>query len=178
MIAAFPASSVAACKQVSAPASYATDCRDFPNLQAVFQRACMSPFLQARFSPPASLSLVLAAHVEGVVSCTQLLAMRPHQFSIMAGHCPQAVYGATVTCDCPLVLQLWDFGSGRLLTNLSFYQPQQDACMLYAARFGPPGCAAEGLLAAGGSGKQPVLRLYNKVRHLRGWLRAELIAQA
>jgi hypothetical protein len=65
-----------------------------------------------------------------------------------------------------LVLQLWDFGSGRLLTNLPFYQPQQDACMLYAARFGPPGCAAEGLLAAGGTGKQPVLRLYNKVRRL------------
>ncbi|KAF6261860.1 WD40-repeat-containing domain protein [Scenedesmus sp. NREL 46B-D3] len=63
-------------------------------------------------------------------------------------------------------LQLWDYGSGRLLTNLPFHQPQQDACMPYAARFGPPGCAAEGLLAAGGSGKQPVLRLYNKKGHL------------
>jgi hypothetical protein len=74
-----------------------------------------------------------------------------------------------VTCAqlvsvCPLALQLWDYGGGRLLTNLPFHQPQQEACMLYAARFGPQGCAAEGLLAAGGSGKQPVLRLYNKVR--------------
>jgi hypothetical protein len=91
-----------------------------------------------------------------------------------------------VTCGCLLALQLWDFGSGRLLTNLPFYQPQQDACMLYAARFGPSGCAAEGLLAAGGSGKQPVLRLYNKVRRLHGcacvrrwsrvaWMRAILL---
>lgn len=60
-------------------------------------------------------------------------------------------------------MQLWDYGSGRLLTNLPFYQPQQNACMLYGARFGPTGGAAEGLLVAGGSGKQPVLRLYNRV---------------
>lgn len=75
-------------------------------------------------------------------------------------------------------LQLWDFGSGRLLTNLPFYQPQQDACMLYAARFGPPGCAAEGLLAAGGSGKQPQLRLYNKKGHLLSTLRTQSAVHA
>ncbi|GFR50709.1 hypothetical protein Agub_g12966 [Astrephomene gubernaculifera] len=56
-------------------------------------------------------------------------------------------------------LQLWDLGSGRLLSNLPWWQPQQDACLPYAARFGR-GQGAEGCVMAGGSGSQPVVRVY------------------
>ena len=57
-------------------------------------------------------------------------------------------------------LQLWDLGSSRLLTNLPFLQPQQDACLVYAAKFGRE--PMDGFIFAGGSGKQPCLRVYQQ----------------
>ncbi|KAG2497066.1 hypothetical protein HYH03_005063 [Edaphochlamys debaryana] len=56
-------------------------------------------------------------------------------------------------------LQLWDLGSGRLLTNLPWWQPEPDACLPYAARFGTG--SAAGLVVAGGSGVQPMVRVYH-----------------
>ncbi|GIM15176.1 hypothetical protein Vretimale_17982 [Volvox reticuliferus] len=55
-------------------------------------------------------------------------------------------------------LQLWDLGSSRLLTNLPWWQPEPDGCLIYAARFGR-GLAA-GTVIAGGSGTKPMVRVY------------------
>jgi COMPASS component SWD3 len=33
-------------------------------------------------------------------------------------------------------LELWDLGTCKLLTCLPFWQPEQDACLPYAAKFG------------------------------------------
>ncbi|EFJ51515.1 hypothetical protein VOLCADRAFT_103424 [Volvox carteri f. nagariensis] len=55
-------------------------------------------------------------------------------------------------------LQLWDLGSGRLLTNLPWWQPEPDGCLIYAARFGTG--AAAGTVLAGGSGSKPMVRVY------------------
>ncbi|KAG2432059.1 hypothetical protein HYH02_013128 [Chlamydomonas schloesseri] len=76
--------------------------------------------------------------------------------------------GAGAPADTPLVLtgswraknplQLWDLGSGRLLTNLPWWQPEPDGCLPYAARFGTG--AAAGLVVAGGSGVKPLVRVY------------------
>lgn len=65
--------------------------------------------------------------------------------------------------------QLWDLGSGRLLTNLPWWQPEPDGCLPYAARFGTG--AAAGLVVAGGSGAKPMVRVYKLVR---AWLRQQL----
>ncbi len=61
--------------------------------------------------------------------------------------------------DAPL--QLWDYGSGRLMSNLPFHQPGPESCKVYSAKFGRG--AYEGQVLAGGSGSRPVARLYNKV---------------
>ncbi|KAG2428927.1 hypothetical protein HXX76_011171 [Chlamydomonas incerta] len=76
--------------------------------------------------------------------------------------------GAGAPSSSPLVLtgswrttnplQLWDLGSGRLLTNLPWWQPEPDGCLPYAARFGTG--AAAGLVVAGGSGVKPMVRVY------------------
>ncbi|PNW83055.1 hypothetical protein CHLRE_06g305000v5 [Chlamydomonas reinhardtii] len=76
--------------------------------------------------------------------------------------------GAGAPASSPLVLtgswratnplQLWDLGSGRLLTNLPWWQPEPDGCLPYAARFGTG--AAAGLVVAGGSGAKPMVRVY------------------
>lgn len=55
-------------------------------------------------------------------------------------------------------LQLWDFGSGRLHTNLPWWQPEPDACLVYAAKFGRGALA--GTVVAGGSGHKPMVRWY------------------
>ncbi|GLC36579.1 hypothetical protein PLESTF_001275300 [Pleodorina starrii] len=55
-------------------------------------------------------------------------------------------------------LQLWDLGSGRLLSNLPWWQPETDGCLIYAARFGTG--PAAGTVVAGGSGAKPVVRVY------------------
>eukprot|EP00775_Hariotina_reticulata_P008682 gene8682-8863_t len=60
-------------------------------------------------------------------------------------------------------LQLWDFGSGRLLTNLPFFQSQPGACRVYGARFGPANSAMKRFIIAGGSGHKPCLRMYHQV---------------
>jgi hypothetical protein len=60
-------------------------------------------------------------------------------------------------------LQLWDYGSGRLLTNLPFNQPQSGACLVYGARFGPANSNMKRFIAAGGSGNKPCLRMYHQV---------------
>eukprot|EP00879_Flechtneria_rotunda_P028752 GHRR01030970.1.p1 GENE.GHRR01030970.1~~GHRR01030970.1.p1 ORF type:complete len:225 (+),score=63.63 GHRR01030970.1:1225-1899(+) len=75
-------------------------------------------------------------------------------------------------------LQLWDFGSGKLLTNLPFYQPHHEACLVYVAKFGQAGGAAEGMVVAGGSGSQPVTRLYHKKGHLLGTLHTQSAVHA
>jgi hypothetical protein len=59
-------------------------------------------------------------------------------------------------------LQLWDLGSGRLVTNLPWWQPEPDGCLIYAARFGTG--AAAGTVVAGGSGTKPMVRVYKLVR--------------
>lgn len=58
-------------------------------------------------------------------------------------------------------LELWDLGSGRLRTVLPFYQPEQDACKLYAAGFGRG--AMEGYVLAGGSGNRPCFKVFAPV---------------
>ncbi len=58
-------------------------------------------------------------------------------------------------------LQLWDLGSGRLLTNLPWWQPEPGACLPYAARFGTG--RAYGMVVAGGSGNKPMMRAYRLV---------------
>ncbi|KXZ46999.1 hypothetical protein GPECTOR_39g493 [Gonium pectorale] len=55
-------------------------------------------------------------------------------------------------------LQLWDLGSGRLLTNLPWWQPEPNGCLPYAARFGPGACSS--MIIAGGSGPKPMVRVY------------------
>lgn len=62
-------------------------------------------------------------------------------------------------------LQLWDLGTGRLLTNLPWWQPEPGACLPYAARFGTG--RACGMVVAGGSGSKPMMRAYRLVRG--GW---------
>lgn len=44
-------------------------------------------------------------------------------------------------------LQLWDLGSGQLMSNLPFHQEEPEGCQLYAAKFGEGGH-----VACGGSG--------------------------
>ncbi len=56
-------------------------------------------------------------------------------------------------------LQLFDLGSGRLLTNLPFWQPEPNGCLIYAARFGTGD--ATGTVVAGGSGATPLVRVYD-----------------
>lgn len=58
-------------------------------------------------------------------------------------------------------LQLWDFGTGCLMINVPFHQPEPDGCLLYSAKFGRAGF--DGLMAAGGSGKRPSVRIYSQV---------------
>ncbi|KAF5841363.1 hypothetical protein DUNSADRAFT_13231 [Dunaliella salina] len=64
-------------------------------------------------------------------------------------------------------LQLWDIGSGRLLTNCPFYQPELDACMLYAAKFTP---GPEDLILAGGSGRRPCVKAFQTNGQVLGTL--------
>lgn len=68
-------------------------------------------------------------------------------------------------------LQVWDYGSGRLTTNLPFWQPEPEACMLYATRLARPS-VVKGVAAAevwaGGSGPRPCARLYKLSGELRG----------
>lgn len=63
-------------------------------------------------------------------------------------------------------LQLWDYGSGQLMTNLPFHQPEPDACLLYTAKFGRG--VLDGMIFAGGSGKKPVFRSYAPTGELLG----------
>ncbi|KAK9811732.1 hypothetical protein WJX72_009232 [[Myrmecia] bisecta] len=65
-------------------------------------------------------------------------------------------------------LQLWDYGSGQLDTNLPFHEPK-GACHLYAAKF--VAGANGGLIACGGSGTQPCARLLTKDGKVKGTLR-------
>jgi hypothetical protein len=60
-----------------------------------------------------------------------------------------------------LPVQLWDAVGGRLLTNLPFHQPEHEACMVYCASFGRG--KLDGLAFVAGSGKRPVLRVYQTV---------------
>jgi len=66
-------------------------------------------------------------------------------------------------------LQLWDFGSGRLLTNLPFFQPEHEACMLYAAKFGRAPFS-DNVILAGGSGKRPCVKVFQSTGEVVGTL--------
>jgi len=61
-------------------------------------------------------------------------------------------------------LQMWDLGSGRLATNLPYWQPDGGASNIYSAKFVHGGGAKDGCVLAGGSGKRPCARLYVPVR--------------
>ncbi|GAX86553.1 hypothetical protein CEUSTIGMA_g13960.t1 [Chlamydomonas eustigma] len=65
-------------------------------------------------------------------------------------------------------LELWDLGSCKLITKLPFFQPEQDACMPYAAKFGRG--QLDSFIMAGGSGGLPSVKVFTQVRSL-GWLR-------
>lgn len=64
--------------------------------------------------------------------------------------------------DAPL--QLWDMGTGRLLTDMPFWYPASDeCCMVYTAKYvRGPGRQVVGIMA-GGSGQRPLARLYKQV---------------
>lgn len=55
-------------------------------------------------------------------------------------------------------LQQWDLASARLMTNMTFFQPEHEACLIYCAKFAQGNM--DGIIYAGGSGKKPVLRTY------------------
>lgn len=65
-------------------------------------------------------------------------------------------------------LQLWDLASCRLLTNVPFFQPEHEACMLYTAKFGTD--FLSGLLLAAGSGKRPCLKAFRATGEVVGTL--------
>mmetsp|Transcript_2835 Transcript_2835/g.7949 ORF Transcript_2835/g.7949 Transcript_2835/m.7949 type:complete len:415 (+) Transcript_2835:218-1462(+) len=52
-------------------------------------------------------------------------------------------------------LQLWDYGTGKLLTNLPVHQHQPESCLLYSAQFGAGKHHKK--VIAGGSGKDPAV---------------------
>ncbi len=55
--------------------------------------------------------------------------------------------------------QVWDFGSGRLISNFPFYQDPSGSCLLYSACFGKAG-PFRGFAMAGGG---PLARVYSQV---------------
>lgn len=74
--------------------------------------------------------------------------------------------GAKMAPAVLLPAQLWDLGTGRLLTNLLMHQPEDDACFLYAASFGAGKHSR--VVLAGGSGKQPGVQLMQSTGEVRG----------
>ncbi|KAG1681564.1 hypothetical protein FOA52_014072 [Chlamydomonas sp. UWO 241] len=63
-------------------------------------------------------------------------------------------------------LELWDLRSTKLLTRLPFYQKEQDACKLYAAKFGRG--TLDGYIVAGGSGSTPCVKVFTDAGELVG----------
>jgi len=63
-------------------------------------------------------------------------------------------------------LELWDLGSSQLLTRLPFYQPEQDACKVYAAKFGRG--TLDKFIVAGGSGSTPCMKVFSENGELLG----------
>jgi hypothetical protein len=64
-------------------------------------------------------------------------------------------------------LQLWDYGSGRLMTNLPLHQPEPDSCYLYSAQFGAERHA--GVVVAGGSGRHPGVHVIKRTGEVVGF---------
>ena len=58
-------------------------------------------------------------------------------------------------------LQLWDLGSGQLMSNLPFHQEEPEGCQLYAAKFGQGGH-----VACGGSGQHARAQVTRQVSRL------------
>ena len=58
-------------------------------------------------------------------------------------------------------LQLWDLGSGQLMSNLPFHQEEPEGCQLYAAKFGEGGH-----VACGGSGPHARAQVTRQVGRL------------
>jgi hypothetical protein len=66
---------------------------------------------------------------------------------------PQHTPAWACVCDLP--------HAGALLTNLSFWQPEPEACMPYSAKFGNG--TLDKYIVAGGSGKRPCVKVYQQV---------------
>lgn len=61
--------------------------------------------------------------------------------------------------------QLWDFGTGKLMTNLPLHQPEPDSCFLYSAQFGVD--THSSVVLAGGSGLHPGVHVMKKSGQVR-----------
>mmetsp|Transcript_25136 Transcript_25136/g.65248 ORF Transcript_25136/g.65248 Transcript_25136/m.65248 type:complete len:317 (+) Transcript_25136:614-1564(+) len=64
-------------------------------------------------------------------------------------------------------LQLWDFGTGKLMTNLPLHQPEPDSCFLYSAQFGVD--THSSVVLAGGSGLHPGVHVMKKSGQVVGF---------
>ena len=121
--------------------------------------------------------------------CLNLTPTSPHGqiWDLRVGKSMRSLYGAYLCGDAMDIkdgsvltgswrskdaLQLWDYGTGALLTNLPFSHAAEKECMLYTARFGRGG-AAEGVLAAGGSGANVAKVLDSKTGICLGSFEAE-----